>query len=57
MWHELGLINEMKTVTNEDVRNALCKVAMSETTLKEALAEIHENAKTTAYREKLMFHH
>ncbi|CAL1689307.1 unnamed protein product [Lasius platythorax] len=57
MWRELGFINEMKTATTDDVRNALCKIATSETTLKEALAEIQKNAEAIAYREKLMFHH
>ncbi|XP_029161007.1 acyl-CoA Delta(11) desaturase [Nylanderia fulva] len=57
MWRELGLVNEMKTATSEDVRNALCKVATTETTLKEALTEMQRNAEATAYREKLMFHH
>jgi len=57
MWRELGFINQMKTATNDDVRNALCKIATSETTLKEALAEIQKNAEEIAYREKLIFHH
>lgn len=57
MWRELGFINEMKTATSDDVRDALCKVATSETTLKEALAEVERNAEAIAYKEKLMFHH
>jgi len=57
MWRELGLINEMKTTTSNEVRDALCKVAMSEMTLKEALDELKRNAEAAAYKEKLMFHH
>ncbi|XP_050457056.1 acyl-CoA Delta-9 desaturase [Cataglyphis hispanica] len=55
MWRELGLISEMKTSTSNDVRDALCKIATSEMTLKEALAEMQKNAEAIAYREKLMF--
>ncbi|GAB1864918.1 Acyl-CoA Delta(11) desaturase [Camponotus japonicus] len=57
MWRELGLINEMKTTTSNEVRDVLCKVAMSEMTLKEALDELKRNAEAAAYKEKLMFHH
>lgn len=57
MWRELGFVNEMKTTNSKDVRDALCKVAMLEMTLKEALDELKRNAEATAYREKLMFHH
>lgn len=57
MWRELGLVNEMKTTTSNDVRDALCKIATSEMTLKEALDELKRTAQETAYREKLMFHH
>ncbi|XP_029664649.1 acyl-CoA Delta(11) desaturase [Formica exsecta] len=57
MWHELGFINEMKTATSNDVRDALCKMATSETTLKEALAEMQTNAEAVAYKQKLMYHH
>lgn len=57
MWRELGFINEMKTATSKDVQDALCKIATSETTLKEALTEIQKNAEAVAYKKKLMFHH
>lgn len=57
MWRELGFANEMKTTNSNDVRDALCKVAMSEMTLKEALDELKRNAEEVAYKEKLMFHH
>lgn len=57
MWRELGLINEMKTTSSKEVRDALCKIAMSEMTLKEALDELKTNAEAAAYKEKLIFHH
>jgi len=57
MWRELGLINEMTTATTNDVREALYKIAASKMTENEALAEIKENAKEAAYKEKLVYRH
>ncbi|TGZ53154.1 acyl-CoA Delta-9 desaturase-like [Temnothorax longispinosus] len=57
MWRELGLINQLKTATSDDVREALYKIATSKMTLNEALAEIKENAEEAAYKEKLIYRH
>jgi len=57
MWYELGLINQMKTTTSNDVREALYKVATSMMTMDEALAEIKQNAEEAAYKEKLLYRH
>jgi len=57
MWYELGLINQMKTATSNDVREALYKIATSMMTMDEALAEIKQNAEKTAYKEKLLYRH
>lgn len=57
MWRELGLINEMKTATSDDVREALYKVAISEKTFDEALEEIKQNAEEVALKQKLIYRH
>ncbi|XP_070159131.1 acyl-CoA Delta-9 desaturase [Polyergus mexicanus] len=57
MLRELGCINEMTTTTSKDVRDALCKMATSETTLKRAMTEMQKNAEAVAYKQKLMYHH
>jgi len=57
MWYELGFINQLKTTTCDDIREALYKVASSEMTLDEALMEVKQNAKEIAYREMLKYHH
>lgn len=57
MWYELGMVNEMKTTSSEDVREGLYKVATSEKTLNEVLDEMKEKAIDGAQRQKLMFHH
>ena len=54
---ELGLINQLKTATCDDVREALYKVASSQMTMDEALAEVKQNAEEVAYREKLIYRH
>ncbi|XP_011637431.1 acyl-CoA Delta(11) desaturase [Pogonomyrmex barbatus] len=57
MWRELDFINEMKTATSDDVREALYKIATSKMTMKEALEEIKANSEEVAYKEKLIFRH
>lgn len=57
LWRELGLINEMKTATCDDIREALYQVAASKMTMDEALAEIKKNAEETAKKEKLIYRH
>ncbi|XP_012062686.1 PREDICTED: acyl-CoA Delta(11) desaturase [Atta cephalotes] len=57
MWYELGFINQLKTTTCDDIREALYKVVSSEMTLDEALAEVKQNAEENAYREMLKYHH
>lgn len=57
MWRELDLINELKTNTTEDVREALYKIATEEMTLKEALRELKKKADEAALKKKLTYHH
>lgn len=57
MWRELDLINQMKTNSSEDVRDALFKIASEEATTYEALAELKQKAEEAAYKEKLTYHH
>jgi len=57
MWRELGLINQLKTATSNDVREALYKVATSKMTMNEALAEVKEHAEDVAYKQKLIYRH
>ncbi|XP_011165662.3 acyl-CoA Delta(11) desaturase [Solenopsis invicta] len=57
MLYEFGFINQMKTATCNDVREALYKVAISEKTMNEALEEVKKNAEEAAYRQKLKYRH
>ncbi|XP_012529365.1 acyl-CoA Delta(11) desaturase [Monomorium pharaonis] len=57
MFYELGFINQMKTATCNDVREALYKVATSEMTMDEALSKVKESAEDAALRDKLMYRH
>lgn len=54
---ELKLIDQLKTATCDDVREALYKIAILDMTMDEALAEVKEKAEETAIKEKLCFHH
>lgn len=57
MWRELGLINELRTTSVQDVRRALYQIAIKEKSLKEVLGEMKEIAEETAYKQKLVYHH
>lgn len=57
IWRELGFVDQMKTSSNEDVQEALYKVATSKMTMNAALEKIKQNAEEAAFKEKLKYHH
>lgn len=55
MYYEMGLIDQMKTSTTEDVRSALEDISMSKVTTKEAIEQLKEKSEQDALKEKLIF--
>ncbi|XP_032666234.1 acyl-CoA Delta(11) desaturase-like [Odontomachus brunneus] len=55
IWYEMGLIDGMKTVNTEDVRETLEKIAISKVSIKNAFDELKEKSEINACKQRLIY--
>lgn len=56
IWYEMGLLDNRKTTTSEDVREILEKIVLNNISMTDAFAQLKEKSEEDACKQKLMFY-